>query len=160
MEEKRLNERLRELGQESARHLAAQLELIPQELQTILILTHVPPWPQAAWHHGRQSEADALARFCWAQGGEVIDATAASRPEATITVLCGHTHSGGCWGHENVICHTGGSEYRKLHHNASIEVIEDKITVSRLDGKLEANEALRFEPVFPSGRKLLRPIQD
>lgn len=129
-----LDECLRALGDEHARYLSTQLEAIPTDASAILILTHVPPWPGATWHEGRQSNARALPRFCWVQGGQAIDAEASKRAQTPFLVLSGHTHGGGVFREGNVTCHTGASRYRSPHRNAVLSVEADEVGIERLDG--------------------------
>jgi 3',5'-cyclic-AMP phosphodiesterase len=117
-----LTQKLRELGTESANHLQHQLDAVPADATDVIILTHVPPWPDACWHQGRKSDTLALARFCWQAGGDVISQAAAQRPQTRFIVLCGHTHSDGLWQHENITCHTAGSTYGRIHHSAVITI--------------------------------------
>lgn len=91
----RLGELLVQLGDEAAMALAFSLEGVPTEARRVVVLTHVPPLPGAAWHRGRPSEPAYQQRFCWAAGGEVISTFAAARTEVETVVLCGHTHGGG-----------------------------------------------------------------
>ena len=115
-----LTERLRELGRESAGHLEEQLAVLPVDASCVVILTHVPPWPEATWHEGRRSDALALARFCWQAGGSVITRTAERMPKTRFIVLCGHTHSDGIWSCKNITCHTAGSAYGRIDHSGMI----------------------------------------
>ena len=115
-----LTARLRELGQESAKHLQQQLAAVPIGASCVIVLTHVPPWPQASWHEGRNSDALALPRFCWQAGGNVISLAAEQIPQTRFIVLCGHTHSAGIWMKENITCHTAGSAYGRIHHSGMI----------------------------------------
>lgn len=93
--QERLDEWLGGLGEEAAMALAFSLEGVPAGARRVLVLTHVPPFPGAAWHRGAPSEPAFQQRFCWMQGGEVLATFAASRPEVEVVVLCGHTHGGG-----------------------------------------------------------------
>jgi predicted phosphodiesterase len=112
---------LRNLGQESANHLQAQLEAIPADAKSVIILTHVPPWPEACWHQGRRSDFLALPRFCWQAGGKVISQAAAKMPQTHFLVLCGHTHSEGFWEEKNITCHTAGAVYGEARHAGMVE---------------------------------------
>ena len=127
-----LTKKLRELGAESANHLQIQLDAIPADATNVIILTHVPPWPDACWHQGRKSDALALARFCWQAGGTVISQAAGQRPQTQFIVLCGHTHSDGIWQHQNITCHTAGSTYGRIHHSAII-TIGKQVSVEIID---------------------------
>jgi 3',5'-cyclic-AMP phosphodiesterase len=129
-----LNTKLRVLGQESARHLQEQLEALPKSASCVIILTHVPPWPEACWHEGRQSDAYALPRFCWHAGGVVISQAAERMPQTQFIVLCGHTHSDGIWKHGNIICHTAGSAYGRIDHSGMI-MLGKPVTVVERDRK-------------------------
>jgi predicted phosphodiesterase len=115
-----LTSRLRELGQESAKHLHEQLAVVPEGASCVVVLTHVPPWPEAAWHEGRNSDAFALPRFCWQAGGNVISQAAERMPQTQFIVLCGHTHSDGIWKKGNITCHTAGSAYGRINHSGMI----------------------------------------
>lgn len=119
-----LTARLRELGKESAKHLQTQLAAVPEDASCVIVLTHVPPWPEATWHEGRRSDAMALPRFCWQAGGDVISSAAAKMPGTRFIVLCGHTHSDGLWEMGNVICHTAGSAYGRIDHSGMITIGE------------------------------------
>lgn len=123
-----LNRKLRTLGQESALHLQHQLDSLPANATSVIILTHVPPWPEACWHEGRRSDDYALPRFCWQAGGLVISQAAERLPDTQFTVLCGHTHSAGLWSKDKITCHTGGSTYGRIHHSGMV-VLSDQQTL-------------------------------
>jgi hypothetical protein len=127
-----LTERLRELGRDSATHLQNQLESLPADASCVIILTHVPPWPDACWHEGRKSDALALARFCWQAGGNAISQAAAQMPQTRFIVLCGHTHSDGIWKSKNITCHTAGSAYGRIDHSGMI-TLGKTISVREID---------------------------
>jgi predicted phosphohydrolase len=115
-----LTARLRELGKESAEHLQQQFAAVPEGSSCVIVLTHVPPWPEATWHEGRNSDALALPRFCWQAGGNVISQAAERMPQTRFIVLCGHTHSDGIWKKGNMTCHTAGSAYGRIDHSGMI----------------------------------------
>ena len=115
-----LTARLRELGNESAKHLQQQLAAVPEGASCVIVLTHVPPWPEATWHEGRRSDALALPRFCWQAGGNVISQAAERMPQTRFMILCGHTHSDGIWKKGNMTCHTAGSAYGRINHSGMI----------------------------------------
>jgi len=115
-----LTARLRELGKESAKHLQKQLAAVPEGASCVIVVTHVPPWPEAAWHEGRRSDTLALPRFCWQAGGNAISQAAERMPQTRFIVLCGHTHSGGIWKKGNMTCHTAGSAYGRIDHSGMI----------------------------------------
>jgi predicted phosphohydrolase len=127
-----LTARLRELGRESAKHLQKQLVAMPAGASCVIVLTHVPPWPEASWHEGRNSDAMALPRFCWQAGGKVISQAAERMPQTRFIVLCGHTHSDGIWTKGNITCHTAGSAYGRIDHSAMI-TLGKTVSVRRID---------------------------
>ena len=127
-----LTQQLRELGKESAKHLQKQLDAVPEGASCVIVLTHVPPWPEACWHEGRQSDAYALPRFCWQAGGTVISEVAERMPETQFIVLCGHTHSDGIWNKGNITCYTAGSTYGQINHSGMI-TLGKKVAVRELD---------------------------
>jgi predicted phosphodiesterase len=127
-----LTARLRELGKESAEHLQMQIAAVPASASCVIVLTHVPPWPEAAWHEGRNSDSFALPRFCWQAGGNVISQAAERMPQTQVIVLCGHTHSDGIWNMENMTCHTAGSAYGRIDHSGMI-TLGKTVSVRQLD---------------------------
>jgi 3',5'-cyclic-AMP phosphodiesterase len=127
-----LSDRLRELGKESAMHLQTQLASVPDDATCVIILTHVPPWPEACWHEGRRSDSYALPRFCWQTGGNMISQTAHKMPQTKFTVLCGHTHSDGVWQDGNITCHTAGSDYGRIAHSGMIN-LEKTVSFQEID---------------------------
>ena len=120
------------LGKESAKYLQNQLATVPDTASCVVVLTHVPPWPEASWHEGRNSDAMALPRFCWQAGGKVISQTAGRMPQTQFIVLCGHTHSDGIWKNENITCHTAGSAYGRIDHSGTI-TLGKTVSVRGLD---------------------------
>jgi len=123
---------LRKLGMESAKHLEKQLSAVPEDASCVIVLTHVPPWPEASWHEGRNSDAMALPRFCWQAGGRVISLAAEKMPQTRFIVLSGHTHSDGIWKKGNITCHTAGSAYGRIDHSGMI-TLGQSISVRRID---------------------------
>jgi Icc protein len=99
---------LQALGTQEATALHDQLERLetPSEL---LVLTHVPPFAEACWHDGKQSEPDWLPWFTCIAVGDVLLAYARRVPTTKITVLCGHTHGRGeVRPQDNLLVQTGG----------------------------------------------------
>lgn len=99
---------LNRYGDIEAAALQAQLERVT-EASEIIVMTHVPPFEEACWYDGHQSDADWLPWFTCVAVGEVLRNYARSAPETRITVLCGHSHGR----HEyraanNLLVRTGG----------------------------------------------------
>ncbi len=90
-----LHAKLGALGDEAADHFR---RVLPQALETsqrIVVLTHVPPYREACWHEGQLSDDNWAPRFSCKAVGDVLVEFMAARPDRTMTVLCGHTHSSG-----------------------------------------------------------------
>lgn len=88
-------ERIAALGDEAAAFLS---EIVPRGFETrrrMILLTHVPPFREAAWHLGRQSDDDAAPHFVCKAVGDLLIEVMTARPDCSMTVLCGHTHSPG-----------------------------------------------------------------
>jgi predicted MPP superfamily phosphohydrolase len=85
---------LQRLGSNEARTLRDRLSRMPQTGE-LLVLTHVPPFPEACWYDGVQSDPAWLPWFTCVATGEVLLAWATEHPETKVTVLCGHTHGAG-----------------------------------------------------------------
>ncbi|MBI5479342.1 MAG: metallophosphoesterase [Deltaproteobacteria bacterium] len=114
--------RLEALGDEAAAHLRGALEAALAQHARVVVLTHVPPFREAAWHEGGLSDPYYLPHFSCRATGEVLRAAALARPDRAILVLCGHTHGGGRARIEpNLAVRTGAAEYG---HPALQEVIE------------------------------------
>ncbi len=91
----RLIHRLRELGDEAAAHLARVLPEALDACRRVVVLTHVPPFREAAWHQGSISEEDWLPFFSCRATGEVLREAMSRHPDHEMLVLCGHTHGSG-----------------------------------------------------------------
>jgi predicted phosphohydrolase len=107
-----LKERLRALGRDAAAALRPHLHEAAGRFTQVVVLTHVPPFPEAAWHEGAHSSDDWLPGFsCGALGDELLVA-ANKHPDTVFTVLCGHTHGeGSAEVRPNLVVHTQGAEY-------------------------------------------------
>ena len=90
-----LRKALEKLGDEAASHIAFTLQLAVKRYPNVFVVTHVPPFREAAWHEGHQSDDDFLPYFACKAVGDVMLKIANDNPECKITVLCGHTHSSG-----------------------------------------------------------------
>ena len=99
---------LNALGSQEATALRENLARVdrPREL---IVLTHVPPFAEACWYNGAQSEPDWLPWFTCIAVGDALREYARSAPRTTITVLCGHSHGRGEYqARENLRVRTGG----------------------------------------------------
>lgn len=83
------------LGDEAAAYFRQVLPDAFTRRRRIVLLTHVPPFREACWHQGRISNDEALPHFACGVVGDVLVEIMSERPDCHLTVLCGHTHSGG-----------------------------------------------------------------
>ena len=90
-----LKDKLRALGREAAEDLRPQLMEAADRFSQVIVLTHVPPFKEAAWHEGAHSSDDWLPGFSCKAVGEELVRVAEVHADTTFTVLCGHTHGGG-----------------------------------------------------------------
>ncbi len=103
---------LNALGDEAAARLAPKLDKAAASCRRVVVVTHVPPFREAAWHQGRPSHDDWLPWFSCHAVGEVLLQCARRNPTVDFLVLCGHTHgSGVCSPEPNVTVHTAAAEY-------------------------------------------------
>jgi 3',5'-cyclic AMP phosphodiesterase CpdA len=107
-----LKEKLRALGREAAEELRPQLMAAGNRFSQVIVLTHVPPFREAAWHEGVHSNDDWLPGFaCKAVGDELVR-VAEAHADTNFTVLCGHTHGEGFARIlPNLVVHTQAAEY-------------------------------------------------
>ena len=59
------------------------------------MVTHVPPFREAAWYQGKTSGEEWLPYFACKVVGDVLVRTMQAYPQSKLLVLCGHTHGGG-----------------------------------------------------------------
>lgn len=86
---------LNRLGDEAAAHVNTVLPAALANHDQVILLTHVPPFREACWHEGQISGEDWLPHMTCHAVGETIKQVMARFPQKRLTVLCGHTHSGG-----------------------------------------------------------------
>ncbi len=107
-----LLETLRRLGSEAATILEGSVRTALESHPNVLVLTHVPPFAQAAWHEGKQSTADWLPHFSCRAVGDALRGVMSERTDRRMIVLCGHTHSRGeAWILPNLRVLTGAAVY-------------------------------------------------
>ena len=84
-------ELLQRLGANEARALRDKLAKVPATPK-LLVLTHVPPFPEACIYAGEQSSPEWLPWFTCIATGEVLREHAEAHPAQRTMVLCGHAH--------------------------------------------------------------------
>jgi predicted MPP superfamily phosphohydrolase len=86
---------LEELGDQAARSVAADLSAALDRYPRVVLVTHVPPFREAAWYEGRLSNDDWLPYFTCSAVGDVLRQAMQQHPQRQLLVLCGHTHGRG-----------------------------------------------------------------
>jgi Icc-related predicted phosphoesterase len=103
---------MKALADEAASYLKINLSKALEISQTVILLTHVPPFREACWHEGEISGPDYLPHFSCKAVGDVILDIMKERPDKKLIVLCGHTHSSGeVRILKNLTAYTGGAVY-------------------------------------------------
>jgi 3',5'-cyclic AMP phosphodiesterase CpdA len=121
-----LRHRLEALGDESADYFARLLPEALARYRRVVLVTHVPPFREAAWHDGRSSDDDWLPFFSCRAVGDVLVQTMRRHPHCDLLVLCGHTHgSGEARMLDNLRVRTGGAEDRRPRIQAMLQLPED-----------------------------------
>jgi len=87
--------KLEALGDEAAAHLRSVLPRALRTAEHVVVVTHVPPFREAAWYGGRPSDTQWLPYFSCKAAGDVLRMAMQQNPGKSVTVLCGHTHGGG-----------------------------------------------------------------
>lgn len=104
--------KLQEIADEEVRILEPQVDQALAQRDRILVVLHVPPFADAAWHEGSRSEVTFLPFFSCRSMGEMLIGKMEKHPDKEMLVLCGHTHSGGVFRPlPNLKVQTGGAVY-------------------------------------------------
>ncbi len=90
-----LAEALNVLGDEAARHLEKALRQAVSDYSSVIALTHVPPFKEAAWYRGKNSGEDHLPHFACKVVGDALRRVMDCNQQSRLLVLCGHTHGKG-----------------------------------------------------------------
>jgi predicted MPP superfamily phosphohydrolase len=99
---------LQRLGGNEARALRDKLQRAPAS-DELLVLTHVPPFPEACVYDGQMSDPGWLPWFTCMATSEVLLEHAQAHPDTRIVVLCGHSHGVGAYQPlDNLEVRTGG----------------------------------------------------
>lgn len=107
-----LLKQLNAFGDEAAAYFKAILPLALKQYRHVILLTHVPPFQQAAWHEGQSSDDNYAPHFSCKAVGDVLLEVMSEHPDCFLQVLCGHTHGAGvCQKLPNLQVITGAAEY-------------------------------------------------
>jgi predicted phosphohydrolase len=104
---------IRERADQQAKILGKSLKDVCQSnADTILIVTHIPPYEEASFYKGEISDRESLPWYTSANIGAEIDRYAEHFPDKTFIVLCGHTHYRGIYTRrDNLKIYSGESRY-------------------------------------------------
>jgi Icc-related predicted phosphoesterase len=115
--------KLNELGDEAAAHFRRQLPAALEHFHKVIVVTHVPPYLEAAVHEGKPSDANYAPHFACRAAGEALSEAMAARRDREMLVLCGHTHGEGRVKIlPNLEVLTGGAVYGRPAIHSVIEV--------------------------------------
>jgi Icc-related predicted phosphoesterase len=115
--------KLNALGDEAAEFLGQRVSEALSQPRNVVVLTHVPPFRESSWHEGRISDDDYLPHFACRAVGERLAAIMRDRPDSTMKVFCGHTHSPGfARVLSNLEVFTGGAQYGEPRLQRVLEV--------------------------------------
>jgi Icc protein len=107
-----LQKKLMQLGDEAAMYLRTVLPEALSVYNHVVMVTHVPPFPESAWWQGKPSSPDFLPFFSCKAMGDILMKFMRKNPEKQMTVLCGHTHGSGIAQiMPNCIVYTGSARY-------------------------------------------------
>jgi predicted MPP superfamily phosphohydrolase len=116
-ERRKLRAKLGELGDRAAELLAPHLVEATLSSESVVVLTHVPPFRQSCWHDNAISEDTWLPGFTCKAIGDLLMSVAREHTNISYTVLCGHTHGHGSANIlPNLSVITGYGDYGLLCH--------------------------------------------
>ena len=130
-ERDRLRKKLGELGDRSAEELRPHLVAATNGSESVVVLTHVPPFRESCWHQGAVSEGAWLPGFTCKAIGDLLLSVAGSNPDTYYTVLCGHSHGSGYVRMlPNLTVHTGFGTYESLGFG-TVQINHARIFITR-----------------------------
>lgn len=108
-----LLEKMQQLADNDAQELNYQLDqAIAKRPEKIIILTHVPPFKEAATYKGKISDDDNLPFFTSKATGDILLNAATENNTIEFLVLCGHTHGKAFYQPlHNLVVKAGKAEY-------------------------------------------------
>lgn len=101
----------REAAFKAAEHVLETSRLAAQSSKNVIVVTHVPPFPEIHEQGGKGNHEAAIPWYTSRFMGEAIDQVSMENPGVNFTVFCGHTHHKARLRRNNVDCYVGGSEY-------------------------------------------------
>jgi hypothetical protein len=95
LDKRGLLETMTTLADEAAHHFEKVVTEAAERYSNVIVVTHVPPFREAAWYQGKVSTDDFLPYFASKAAGDALRCVTESHPDCRLLVLCGHTHGGG-----------------------------------------------------------------
>lgn len=109
-----LHRKMQELSEADAAAMYRKAKAaIDSGFRKLVLVTHIPPFPDNSIYNGRRSDKDWMPFFSSKNMGDKLLDLADEHPEVNFTVLCGHAHGEANFsaGRENFICRTGKADY-------------------------------------------------
>ncbi len=173
--------RAQALGDEEASKARRVLQSLPNAVDEVLFLTHLPPFREACWYQGfiPAEGSEWLPGFTCAALGEALLEHADAHPGRRVTVLCGHTHHEGRYEpRPNLQVVTGGTRFGhplragtleldgrvtvRLHpelHSVKLHLPDDRARLLFADGQALDVFELRSHPLWKTAMPLLNRLQ-
>ena len=102
----------REFADAATREVIRKAELAAESHRNVLVVTHVPPFPQVHVDNPKTSSPETMPWYTSHVLGTALLGLAARRPDTRFEVFCGHTHGlRDVRVAPNLVCHVGGSKY-------------------------------------------------
>lgn len=119
-----LRQKLEQLADRDAEELHHSLTMANTgKIKKIIVLTHVPPFPEVCLYRGKQSDDDFLPFYSSKATGDVIMEFAKLYPKIDLLVLCGHTHGKAEWSPlKNLVVKCGEAHYGNPDIQEIIEI--------------------------------------
>lgn len=100
------------LAQQAADNIRIFLVAALVEVKDVMMLTHIPPFKEASYYRGKQSDDEHLPYYSSKVMGDTLLDVMSQRPDCRLTVLCGHTHGASVYQPlPNLLVKTGESTY-------------------------------------------------
>ena len=109
---KNLVEKLKQLGDESVLRIKSKLIAAAENNNKVIVVTHVPPFGEAARNERQLSKDDYLPWYSCKVMGDLLLDCADTYPNVNFLVVCGHTHGASEYHpRPNLEILTAGAEY-------------------------------------------------
>lgn len=114
----------RKLAHEGVTHVHDGIKKAVRYHKNIVILTHVPPYPETHFYAGQRGEMSATPWFTSKMMGDMLRDASKAFPNVNFTVLAGHTHGkADVKIANNLTVHVGAADYYRPALQGLIEVL-------------------------------------